>query len=163
MISTGQDSGDVLGLNIGFVTSHVNKSRLYWEGQRNKTYEEFRTFFSKEATEYVRKYVEQERKGASNDEPIFIRGNWTKAGEEESDKPKPMTARNLGLNYFTAAEKMGIINGYTQNPLRPKRMRSVFSSACYQAKIDDGLRHIFLSTLSPITCINKLLDSIKVP
>jgi len=144
LISTGQDSGDVLGLNIGFVKSQATKNRLYWEGERDKTSEEFRTFFSQEATEYVRRYIAQERNGAGDDEPIFIRGKWTKADDEESTKSKPMTARNLGLNYFTAAQKMGIINGDTQNPLRPKRMRSIFSSACYQAKIDDGLRHVLM-------------------
>ena len=133
LLSTSQDSGDLLSLNLEFVRMQDGRDRLYWEGIRAKTGEEFRTFFSKEATNHVRQYIAQERAGAGDDESIFMR----RAGEDLSPK-------NVTDSFHNAAAKMGVLNGHTQNPYRPKRMRSIFSSACYQAKTDDGARHIFM-------------------
>ena len=134
LLSTSQDTGDLLNLRIGFVEAQKHRARLLWEGSRIKTGEEFRTFFSKEATRFLRQYIEQEREGAKAEEPIFIRTNG-----------KPLLQRNLSENFNAVAKKMGLLNnGDAQNPFRPKRLRSIFSSACYQAKIDDGAKHIFM-------------------
>lgn len=54
LLSTSQDSGDLLGLNVGFVRAQEGRERLFWEGERNKTGVEFRVFFSKEATQHLR-------------------------------------------------------------------------------------------------------------
>jgi len=140
MLSSSQDTSDVLSLNIGFVKGQNRSSgRLFWEGERSKTGEEFRTFFSREATKFLRQYIEQERQGADPEEPIFIR-----TSGEVRDSGKPLLPRNLSENFNAVAKKMGLLNGHTQSPFRPKRLRSIFSSACYQAKIDDGARHIFM-------------------
>ena len=56
----------------------------------------------------------------------------------------PLAPVNMTDSFHHASSKMGVLNDNTQNPYRPKRMRSIFSSACYQAKIDDGVRHIFM-------------------
>ena len=54
LLSTSQDTGDLLSLKIGFVKSQADRERLFWEGERIKTGEEFRVFFSKEATQHLR-------------------------------------------------------------------------------------------------------------
>lgn len=140
ILSTSQDPSDLLGLTIGFVKGQDRPSgRLFWEGTRIKTGEEFRTFFSREATSFLKQYIEQERQGAGYEEPIFIRTSGRKRSSIRPVKP-----RNLSENFIAVAEKMGLLNGEGQNPFRPKRLRSIFSSASYQAKIDDGAKHIFM-------------------
>ena len=137
MLNTSQDPVDILGLNVGFVKNQKDRSRLLWEGERTKTGEEFRVFFSESVTRDLKRYVENERGGAENDEPLFVR----KQRDGKSIRLKPV---NLSENFKSASHKSGFTKGSGQNPFRPKRMRSIFSSACYQAKIDDGARHIFM-------------------
>ena len=132
MLSTSQDPVDVLSLNIGFVVNQEG-DRLYWEGERTKTGEGFRTFFSKEATKMVRRYTKQERKGAGEDDPLFSR-----------TKGQRITPKNISENCNNVAQKMGLINGSTQNPYRPKRTRSIFRSACSIAGIEKGYSNIFM-------------------
>ena len=76
LLSTGADAKDLLNLNVGFVKDMkgevCKKKRFFWHGNRAKTREPFRTFFSEEATEFLKRYVEQERADASNDEPLFV-------------------------------------------------------------------------------------------
>jgi integrase len=133
LLSSSQDVGDLLALNIDWVKLQSLKDRLYWTGTRTKTGEIFKTFFSKEATKYIRQYISQERSGAEGTEPIFVRTNGG-----------PLLVRNVSSTFKDVAKKMGIDNGEAQNPFRPKRLRSIFSTACYEAKIDDGARHIFM-------------------
>lgn len=133
LVSTSQDIGDLLKLQIKFVTEQEGRDRLFWEAQRNKTLEHFRTFFSREATKYLRQYISRERVGAKPDELIFL----TTGGRE-------LKSTNISEQFRIASLKIGIVWSEAQNPFRPKRMRSIFSSACYQAKIDDGARHIFM-------------------
>ena len=140
LLSTSQDSGDLTNLNLGFVRSQEGKERLFWEGERNKTGEEFRVFFSKEATQHLRQYIAQERGGAEDDDPIFMRR-----------ANVPLSPKNITDSFHHAASKMGVLNGNTQNPFRPKRMRSIFSSACYQAKVDDGVRHILMGHIGTVS------------
>lgn len=54
--------------------------------------------------------------------------------------------------FSEVAEKMGIENrdGY-QNPLRPKRMRKVFKTACAQAQIDEGYHNVFMGHKSNVS------------
>ena len=71
LLSTGADATDLLNLNVGFVKDMkgelCKKKRFFWHGTRAKTREPFRTFFSKEATHYLKQYFEQERANASDD------------------------------------------------------------------------------------------------
>ena len=140
MLSTSQDSADVLGLNIGFVTDQSESKRLFWAGERGKTNEDFRTFFSVEASNMVRRYVKQERKGAGKDDPLFVR-----------TKGRRLTPKNIAENCKNAAQKMGLINGDTQNPFRPKRMRSIFRSACSIAGIEKGYVNVFMGHKTDIS------------
>lgn len=133
ILSSSQDPGDVLSLNVGFVLDRMNDERFYWEGKRNKTQEDFRTFFSKETTTMIKRYIAQERKGAERDDPLFSR-----------TKGRRLSVNNLSSNCKYVAEKMGLINGNPQNPFRPKRMRSIFRSACSIAKIEKGYSNVFM-------------------
>ena len=140
MLSTSQDPGDVLSLTVGFVTSQPEGDRLYWEGNRKKTDEIFRTFFSKEATTKLRRYVAQERRDAESDEPLFMRS-----------PGKGLTPKNITVNCNTLAHKMGLTNGDTQHPFRPKRMRSIFRSACSIAGIEKGFINVFMGHKTDIS------------
>ena len=55
-----------------------------------------------------------------------------------------MRARNV-------AQKMGMINGDTQNPFRPKRMRSIFRSACSIAGIEKGYSNVMMGHKTDIS------------
>jgi len=134
LVSTSQDIGDLLELNIEFIQSQERRKRLFWEGNRGKTVYPFRTFFSEEATNLLRRYITTERKNSESYEKIFI----TTTGRR-------VRPSHIAANFKQATVKMGIkISDNSQNPYRPKRLRSIFSTACYQAGIDDNIRHIFM-------------------
>jgi len=123
LLSSSQDSGDLFKLNVGDIYEQNGKSRIFWEGYRGKSRVLFKTFISKEATKFIRRYLEQEREGAGDKEPLFVH---TRKGIE-----KRMTAINLCSIYRDAAKRMGMKWGSgEQNPLRPKRMRHLFRTAC---------------------------------
>jgi len=130
MLSSSQDSGDLLNLNVGDIREQKDKNRIFWEGTRNKTGVPFRTFLSKEATRFVRKYLEQERANAKPTDPLFV---FTR-----NEKEKRVTPGNLASVHREVARKMGIKweNG-DYNPLRPKRMRHLFRTACDTAGIPE--------------------------
>jgi len=123
LLSSSQDSGDLFKLNVGDIREQKGKSRIFWEDNRGKTSVMFRAFISKEATKFIRKYIEQKRLGAKDDAPLFV---YTRKGAE-----KRMTSNNLSSIYRDAARRTGIKwqNG-EHNPLRPKRMRHLFRTAC---------------------------------
>lgn len=66
LLSSSQDSGDLFKLNIGNIREQSN-ARIFLEGHRTKSKMLFRTFFSKEATKFIKRYIEQERKEAHAD------------------------------------------------------------------------------------------------
>lgn len=142
LLSSSQDSGDLFKLNVGYVRQQKN-TRIFWEGNRQKTKVLFRTFFSKEATRFIRRYIEQERRDAKDDEPLFVfttrRKGQTKPTEER------MTPNYFGSVLRDTARKMGIKweNG-ERNPLRPKRMRHLFRTACDVAGIDEIYKNAFM-------------------
>ena len=73
LISTGQDSGDILKLNVGFVRNqNPQNERLFLNDNRGKTSEELKVFFSRESTKKLRAYVRKERADATDDEPLFV-------------------------------------------------------------------------------------------
>ncbi len=144
LLSSSQDSGDLFKLNVGDIREQKGKSRLFWEGTRNKTTVQFRTFLSKEATRFIRKYVDQERRNAEDKEPLFVY-KYRKNGQSEGKAEKRMTAGNLASIYRDAARKMGIKWGNGEhNPLRPKRMRHLFRTACDTAGIPELYTNAFM-------------------
>ncbi len=127
LLSSSQDTGDLFKLNVGDVREQTGKSRIFWEGNRAKSGILFRTFISKEATKFIWKYIKQDRKQAKDDDPLFI----TPTGRR-------MNGTNLASIYRDAARRMGMKweNG-EHNPLRPKRMRHLFRTACDTAGIPE--------------------------
>ena len=123
LLSTGADAADILNLKIGFVKDakgHLSTAkRFLFHDNRLKDGVEFKTFFSIEATEYVRRYVEQERSNAENDEYLFVKEDGSK-----------IPTHALSMNFRKAAEKMGYVVDDISNPFRPKRFRHLFRTAC---------------------------------
>ena len=136
LLSTSQDSGDLFKLNVGDIREQTN-NRIFWEGNREKTGVLFRTFISKETTRFITKYIQQERRDAGDKEPLFV---YTRKGLQ-----KRMTGKNLASIYRDAARRMGIKweNG-EHNPLRPKRMRHLFRTACDTAGITELYTNAFM-------------------
>jgi len=136
LLSSSQDTIDLFKLNVGDIREQTN-NRIFWEGHRTKSKMLFRTFFSKEATKFIRRYIDQERKGAEDQAPLFI---YTRQGVEHR-----MTGTNLSSIYRASARRMGIKweNG-EHNPLRPKRMRHLFRTACDTAGISELYINAFM-------------------
>jgi hypothetical protein len=144
LLSTGADASDILDLKIGFVKDakgEISKAkRFLFHDNRLKDGIEFKTFFSVEATEYIRRYLEQERSNAKNDEYLFVK-------EDGSKVP----THALSMNFRKAAEKMGYVVDNTSNPFRPKRFRHLFRTACSIANIDEGFVMAFMGHASNIS------------
>ena len=131
LLSTGADATDILNLKVGFVKDgrgEITKDkRLLWHGNRAKTGIPFKTFFSEEATEFLKRYVEQERANTKDDELLFPKDN----GE-------PLDVHALSINFREAAKKMGYTKKGEASPFRPKRFRHLFRTACAIVEIDEG-------------------------
>ena len=136
LLSSSQDTIDLFKLKVGDMREQKSKGRFFWEGNRVKTKILFRTFFSKEATRLVRKYLDQEREGAGDEEPLFVCNAYEQTklhGKTVREKigTKRMTGTNLGYVYRDAARRMGMKwDAGEHNPLRPKRLRHLFRTAC---------------------------------
>ena len=100
LLSTGADAADLLKLNMEFVRDGCGKTqnvkRFFWHANREKTGEEFKTFFSEEATEFLKRYIEQERSNAKDDEPLFAK--------EDGER---LDVHALAMNFRVSAKKMG--------------------------------------------------------
>ena len=134
MLSSSHDSGDLFRLNVGDFRKQKDRERFYWEDSRAKTEVRFKTFFSVEATEFVRRYLQQERRDSKDNEPLFV-----------TTTNSRMTASHLSAIFRDVSKKMGLPvgNGF-QNPIRPKRLRHVFRTACSHAHIDEGYIQCFM-------------------
>ncbi len=149
LLSSSQDSGDLFKLNVGDIREQNDKSRIFWEDNRGKTGVLFRAFLSKEATKFIRKYLEQERRHAEDENPLFVYSRYEKKkidGKVKTVKvEKRMTPTNLSSIYRDGARKMGIKweNG-EHNPLRPKRMRHLFRTACDTAGVSELYINAFM-------------------
>ena len=153
MLSTGVDTKDLLSLNMDFVLDSRGKTttieRLFWEGRRLKNGFPFKTFIGKEATIILKQYVEQERKKAGIDSPLFTqltrdqdigqRGK-LKGGTYQ----KRATTQAIQEAFKFAANKMGIVNGSGAHAFRPKRFRHVFSTACDIAGVPEIYKKLMM-------------------
>ena len=158
LISTGLDDGDLLKQNVDFVTSQ-NQPRLYLNNHRQKTLEGIHVFFSLVASKKLRGYVRKERADSQPDDPLFIttlserkkafRKQYGRGYKNEDldllPKGNRLTPEGLAINFRRAAEQFGIplVKGQ-QSPLRPKRLRKVFETACTYAGVDPNIRDIFM-------------------
>ncbi len=149
LLSSGADATDLFKLNVGFVKDGrgkiVDKKRIFWNGNRAKTGEPFKTFFSEEATQFLKHYVEQERANAKDEEPLFVgqsREYNVKSGPHAGKKvvvDERLTTHSLSSNFREAAQKIGYAKEKNvASPFRPKRFRHLFRTACAIAQIDEG-------------------------
>jgi integrase len=149
LLSTGADAKDLLNLKVGFVKDMkgelCKKKRFFWHGTRAKTGEPFRTFFSEEATHFLKRYVEQERANANDDEPLFVQPQRTYTRQNPTTKEMETITEDakldnyaLSVNFREAAKKMGYTKKGELSPFRPKRFRHLFRTACGIAEIDPG-------------------------
>jgi len=164
LISTGLDDGDLLKLNVGFVRNqNAKQKRLFLSNYRNKTLETIRVFFSKEATKKLREYVKIERSDAIDDDPLFVntmperkrlfrikyKRDYRQMDYDLLPDAKPLTQHTLSQNFRRFSESLGIkIEKSQQSPLRPKRLRHVFRTACQLAGLGDDMARIFMGQKS---------------
>ena len=131
LLSTGADTADLLQLNLDFVKDakgEISKvKRFVWNGNREKDGIEFKVYFSEEATQFLKRYVEQERASATDNEPLFV-----------DKKNVRLQVHSLSMNFRFGAKKMGYVTSGNLNPFRPKRFRHLFRTACSNAKVDSG-------------------------
>lgn len=152
MISSGDDVSDVLKLTVGFVRKQDPRHpRLVKYDIREKTGIPKMGFYSKEATKHVRLLVNTYRKNAKDNEPLFVSSDSERRREftmktkrefiegiDELPPAKPLLRGTLELSFRKAAAKIGVIlEKGKQSPLRPKRLRYIFRTACEQAGLSD--------------------------
>ena len=144
LLATGADAADLLSLKMGFLKDgrgQITKlPRIPWHGNRIKDAIEFRTYFSKEATACLKRYVEQERPDAGDEDPIFVITNGN-----------PLNTHALQETFRTAAEKMGYTKPGQASPFRLKRFRHAFREACSAARIDQGYAEAMMGHSSGIS------------
>ena len=144
LLATGADAADLLSLKMEFVKDGRGRmtslSRIKWEGDRLKDGFPFRTYFSREATILLKRYVEQERVDAGDGEPLFVK--------EGGD---PLTVQALRDNFRGAAKRMGYTRKDQSNPFRPKRLRHAFREACSAAHVDSGYAEAFMGHSSGVS------------
>lgn len=144
LLATGADAADLLSLRVEFVKDGRGRitslPRIKWEGDRLKDGFPFRTYFSREATNLLKRYVEQERADAGDDEPLFVK--------EDGD---PLNTHGLSENFRAAAERMGYARKGQSNPFRLKRLRHAFREACSAAHIDQGYAEAFMGHSSGVS------------
>jgi len=144
LLSSGADATDVLKLKVGFIRTadgELNgRKRLFWFGNRAKTGQPFKTFFSEEATEFLKRYVKQEHRKSSDDELLFSKTN-----------EKPYTARLLSINFRNAARRLHVTKKGQSNAFRPKRFRHLFRTACGIARIDNAFTMAMMGHASNVS------------
>lgn len=144
LLATGADAVDLLSLKIEFVKDGRGRMtslpRIKWEGDRMKDGFPFRTYFSREATNLLKRYVEQERVDAGYGEPLFVK-----------EGGGPLSVQALRDNFRGAAERMGYARMGESNPFRPKRLRHAFREACSAAHIDSGYAEAFMGHSSGVS------------
>ncbi len=162
LISTGLDDGDLLKLDVGFVRNQT-EPRLFLNHHRSKTLISVRTFFSLTASKKLRNYVNTERAKAIDSDPLFIttdaerkkvfRRKYNMQYDPKNNPShldmlpdgKRLIPIVLATNFRNATEHMGIhIPKKQQSPLRPKRLRKVFESACTHAGLDHDIKDLFM-------------------
>lgn len=157
LLSSGMDSGDLVKVTIGMIKEQSEHDRIFFSDFRNKTGEILNTFWSKEATALARKYIDTERKDASDDEPILTSGkrqqkrdfyklHGRKYNPINDVLPKhPITEKSLARKFRKIAADMDIpLKPGVQSPLRPKKYRKLFSDACDKAGVGSNKRKIFM-------------------
>lgn len=152
VLSTGLDSEDLLKTTVGDIRAQFNQERIHFSGNRNKTYSMFLSFATKEASERIKELVKTQRVDAEDDEAVFVTSEyarkckfsqlynrrWTRA--DELPAATKLSANDISDAFRTAQKNMGIkLQKGKQSPLRPKRFKKVFRTACSSAGLDQDI------------------------
>ncbi len=160
ILSSSIDISDVLNLKIEDVKFQKNDN-IYLVGQRPKTGEIYKTFFSKETTSMIREYIQKERKSALDHEILFIPENRMlgRAYKKVTGKnlfenrvkvaefpiTKPMSHENLDMLFRRAVKRLEIQTRKGQfQPFRPKRFRHAFQQCCSRVGLPNTITDIFM-------------------
>jgi len=111
------------------------------------------------ASKRLREYVRKERKDAIDSEPLLIttlperkkafRKKYGRSYQNQDldllPKGNRLNPESLAINFRHGAERLGLslVKGQ-QSPLRPKRLRKIFESACTHAGVDPNIKDIFM-------------------
>ncbi|MGY5148801.1 MAG: tyrosine-type recombinase/integrase [Candidatus Nitrosopumilus sp. bin_68KS] len=159
LFSSGLDIGDLAKIDLSFVAGQQKSQRLFLSGYREKNGEWIKTFFSREATSMLRKYVLEERLDAADSEPIFVTSKkerkrqfkkehgrrFASDGIDTLPRGRRIDTRVVATNFRKAQELLGIqLQNGIQAPLRPKRFRHGFRQACQHAGLQDDMARVFM-------------------
>ena len=166
LMSSGLDISNILALTIGDIASQSEQERIFITQNRSKTGEIAKSFLSREATSFIRKYILQSRKNALYDEPVFVmqpmdqkrkflKENQRKAMIDDTLIAEPCKPDDVSRAFRQIQEtKMGLKVHIThQSPLRPKRLRKVFKTACTRAGVDLDMIRVFMGQVSQVSKI----------
>jgi len=160
MLSSSLDPSDILNLKIEDIKYQKEKN-IYIHGQRPKSGEVYKTFFSKECSKLLREYIELERKNALDEEILFIPElkqlskqykkitgkKFYENGVRIAGFPyyKPMSVVNLDMMFRRASKKLDVHckKGQAQ-PFRPKRFRHTFQQCCSRSGIPETIIDSFM-------------------
>ncbi len=158
LMSSGLDISDILDLTIYDIESQANHDRIFIMVNRLKTGEQAKSFLSKEATMYIRRYIKNYRTNRSENQRVFINTIETcpVSKRQPDGKPnydEPILVANVDNNFRRACvDKMGIkIRIGKQSPLRPKRLRKCFKSGCTRAGLDLDTIRVFMGQKSAVS------------
>jgi hypothetical protein len=137
LVSSSHDSIDVLSLTVNDFLNGIIKngeSRFYWTGNRAKTHKPFQSFMSAEATQAIFDYLKSERPDAKPEEPLFTNKLGTMLDPDTLSDNFKNTAKAIGITW----------NPKCQSPYRPKRLRSIFETACDITKVPTNFAKILM-------------------
>jgi integrase len=160
LLSSSLDISDVLNLKIEDV-KYQKDDNFFIIGQRSKTGEIYKTFFSKETTSMIREYIQKERKSALEHEILFIPENRMLGREYKKVTGKnlfvnrvkvaefpitnPMSHENLDMLFRRATKRLKIQTKKGQfQPFRPKRFRHTFQQCCSRVGLPNTVVDIFM-------------------
>ena len=160
MLSSSLDPSDILSLKIEDV-KYQKEENIYIHGQRPKSGEVYKTFFSKECSKLVREYIELERKNALDEEILFIpeakqlskqyqkitgkKFYENKVRVAEFPYCTPMSGVNLDVIFRRTSKKLNIHCKRRQaQPFRPKRFRHTFQQCCSRSGIPETIIDSFM-------------------
>ena len=160
LLSSSLDISDVHNLKIEDV-KYQKDDNLFIVGQRSKTGEIYKTFFSKETTSMIREYIQKERKSTLGHEILFIPENRMLGREykkvtgknlfvnrvkvAEYPITKPMSHENLDMLFRRATKRLEIQTKKGQfQPFRSKRFRHIFQQCCSRVGLPNTVIDIFM-------------------
>ncbi len=147
--SGGMDGVDLCKLRIEEVRNQLEKgyANINITTNRQKTKVGIQTFFSEEATSFLKKYLEEERFGADRDDYLdkYNKGKFDREFIFLKDEGGQLNSNAITQAFKEASIKLGhVSNGNgRQSAFRMKRFRKVFTLKCVEARVDREVIKVF--------------------